>query len=42
MASKMQQLALSEGALPRHLHNALYIVSTDNRLLTLRWVQPPP
>ncbi|KAL5489677.1 hypothetical protein EMCRGX_G018795 [Ephydatia muelleri] len=36
MASKMQQLALSEGALPRHLHNALYIVSTDNRLLTLR------
>lgn len=32
----MQELALAEGALPRHLHTALFTSSTDNRLLTHR------
>ncbi|XP_036374961.1 dnaJ homolog subfamily C member 13-like [Megalops cyprinoides] len=36
MASKMQELALSEGALPRHLHTSMFTVSTDQRLLTNR------
>ena len=35
----MQDLALAEGALPKHLHTALYTVTTqDNRLLTNRYV----
>ena len=37
IAAKMQNLALAEGALPRHLHTAMYTQSTDNRLLTNRW-----
>ncbi len=36
IAAKMQNLALAEGALPRHLHTAMYTQSTDNRLLTNR------
>lgn len=36
MATKMQELALAEGALPRHLHTSLFTASTDNRLLTHR------
>lgn len=36
VAAKMQDLALAEGALPRHLHTAMYTQSTDNRLLTNR------
>ena len=36
IAAKMQDLALAEGALPRHLHTAMYTQSTDNRLLTNR------
>ena len=32
----MQELALVEGALPRHIHIALFTSSTDNRLLTHR------
>ena len=32
----MQELALAEGALPRHLHTALFTSSSDNRLLTHR------
>ena len=32
----MQELALAEGALPRHLHTALFTSSMDNRLLTHR------
>jgi len=37
IASRMQELALAEGALPKHLHTALYTVNTnDNRLLTNR------
>lgn len=35
-ATKMQELALYEGALPRHLHTALFTASVDNRLLTHR------
>ena len=35
-AVKMQELALAEGALPRHLHTALFTSSMDNRLLTHR------
>ena len=35
-ATKMQELALCEGALPRHLHTALFTASVDNRLLTHR------
>lgn len=37
MAAKMQDLALAEGALPRHLHTAMYTHSTDSRLLTNRY-----
>lgn len=33
----MQELALAEGALPRHMHTALFTSSTDNRLLTHRY-----
>ena len=37
IASRMQDLALAEGALPKHLHTALYTTTTqDNRLLTNR------
>lgn len=36
IARKMQELALAEGALPRHIHIALFTSSTDNRLLTHR------
>lgn len=37
VASRMQDLALAEGALPRHLHTAMFTVNTnDNRLLTNR------
>ena len=36
IAAKMQDLALSEGALPRHLITALFTASTDNRMLTNR------
>lgn len=37
IASRMQDLALAEGALPRHLHTALFTINTnDNRLLTNR------
>ncbi|XP_059584765.1 dnaJ homolog subfamily C member 13 isoform X1 [Alligator mississippiensis] len=36
IATKMQDLALSEGALPRHLHTAMFTVSTDQRMLTNR------
>lgn len=36
IAAKMQELALAEGALPRHLLNSLFIVGSDGRLLTHR------
>ncbi|KAI1902089.1 hypothetical protein AGOR_G00041120 [Albula goreensis] len=36
IASKMQELALSEGALPRHLHTSMFTVSSDQRMLTNR------
>lgn len=36
VAAKMQDLALSEGALPKHLHTAMFTASTDNRMLTIR------
>uniref|UniRef100_A0A3B4AJX5 Uncharacterized protein n=1 Tax=Periophthalmus magnuspinnatus TaxID=409849 RepID=A0A3B4AJX5_9GOBI len=36
IATKMQELALSEGALPRHLHTSLFTVSADQRMLTNR------
>uniref|UniRef100_A0A8C4R869 DnaJ homologue subfamily C GRV2/DNAJC13 N-terminal domain-containing protein n=1 Tax=Eptatretus burgeri TaxID=7764 RepID=A0A8C4R869_EPTBU len=36
ISTRMQNLALSEGALPRHLHTAMFTVSSDNRLLTNR------
>lgn len=36
VAMRMQNLALAEGALPRHLLSALYTRPTDGRLLTLR------
>ena len=32
----MQDLALAEGALPKHLHSAMFTKSTDNRMLTNR------
>ncbi|XP_069107344.1 LOW QUALITY PROTEIN: dnaJ homolog subfamily C member 13-like [Argopecten irradians] len=35
-AAKMQELALSEGALPKHLHTAMFTQSTDSRMLTNR------
>ena len=38
VSAKMQDLALAEGALPRHLHTAMFTQSTDNRLVTNRWV----
>ena len=36
LATRMQELALSEGALPRHLHIAMFTQSIDTRLLTMR------
>nr|XP_029517223.1 dnaJ homolog subfamily C member 13-like isoform X2 [Oncorhynchus nerka] len=36
MATKMQELALSEGALPRHLHTSMFTISSDQRMLTNR------
>lgn len=33
---RMQLLALTEGALPRHLYTALFIQTSDGRLLTHR------
>ncbi|XP_019858666.1 PREDICTED: dnaJ homolog subfamily C member 13 [Amphimedon queenslandica] len=36
IAKRMQELALAEGALPRHMHTALFTSSADNRLLTHR------
>lgn len=34
--SRMQQLALTEGALPHHLYTALFTQTADGRLLTHR------
>nr|XP_014352446.1 PREDICTED: dnaJ homolog subfamily C member 13 [Latimeria chalumnae] len=36
IATRMQELALSEGALPRHLHTAMFTISIDQRMLTNR------
>ncbi|XP_012268108.2 dnaJ homolog subfamily C member 13 isoform X2 [Athalia rosae] len=36
IAAKMQELALAEGALPRHLLNSLFTQGSDGRLLTHR------
>lgn len=36
VAASMQNLALAEGALPRHLLSSLFTSSTDGRLLTNR------
>ncbi|CAG2229949.1 DNAJC13 [Mytilus edulis] len=36
IAAKMQELALAEGALPKHLHTAMFTQSADNRMLTNR------
>ncbi|KAL7976783.1 hypothetical protein Chor_008732, partial [Crotalus horridus] len=36
IATKMQELALSEGALPRHLHTAMFTTSADQRMRTNR------
>ena len=38
MCLRMQALSLGEASLPRHLHTALFTQSTDNRLLTHRFV----
>ncbi|XP_035216788.1 dnaJ homolog subfamily C member 13-like isoform X2 [Stegodyphus dumicola] len=36
ISAKMQELSLAEGALPRHLHIAMFTNSTDTRLLTMQ------
>jgi DnaJ homolog subfamily C member 13 len=36
VGTKMQQLALTEGALPRHLQSALYLKGPEPRILALR------
>ena len=36
MCEQMQDLALAEGALLRHLYTSLYTKSSDNRMLTHR------
>ena len=36
IAAKMQELALAEGALPKHLHCAFFTQSSDGRMLTNR------
>ena len=38
IAAKMQDLALAEGALPKHLHTAMFTQSADNRMLTNRYM----
>jgi len=40
IAAKMQDLALAEGALPRHLHTAMFTQSSDSRMLTVRYHCP--
>ena len=35
-AARMQDLALAEGALPRHLHVAMFTQSKDTRMLAIR------
>lgn len=36
ISAKMQDLSLAEGALPRHIHIALYIQSSDSRMLAMQ------
>lgn len=36
VANRMQEMALAEGALPKHLHIALFTQSQDARILTNR------
>ncbi|RNA25242.1 dnaJ -like protein, partial [Brachionus plicatilis] len=36
LAARMQELSLSEGAMPRHLHTAMFSHSLDARVLTMR------
>jgi DnaJ family protein C protein 13 len=36
LASRMQELSLSEGALPRHLYTSMFTQSIDARMLTMR------
>ena len=36
LAVRMQELSLSEGAMPRHLHTAMFSQSLDARVLTMR------
>lgn len=36
LSARMQDLALAEGALPRHLHVAMFTQSSDTRMLTMR------
>ena len=36
LAKRMQELSLSEGALPRHLHTSMFTQSIDARMLTMR------
>lgn len=36
LATRMQELSLSEGALPRHLHTSMFTQSIDARMLTMR------
>ena len=36
LASRMQGLSLSEGAMPRHLHTSIFTQSIDARMLTMR------
>jgi len=36
ISAKMQDLALAEGALPSHLHTAMFTQSADSRMLTVR------
>ncbi|GIY06445.1 dnaJ homolog subfamily C member 13 [Caerostris darwini] len=36
ISAKMQELSLAEGALPRHLHIAMFTQSTDTRFLTMQ------
>ena len=37
VAAHMQNLALAEGVLVRHIHTAMFTQSTDNRMLTNRY-----
>ncbi|XP_023212063.1 dnaJ homolog subfamily C member 13-like, partial [Centruroides sculpturatus] len=36
ISAKMQDLSLAEGALPRHIHIALFIQSSDSRMLAMQ------